>query len=68
MSELDGWMFIALDPRHIRFTPKSGHQLSALECPLCAKSRHSPGYSTAATIFDRRCTDGSTGDVHLQFV
>ena len=24
----------------VRFTPKSGHQLSALGCPLCAKSRH----------------------------
>jgi hypothetical protein len=26
--------------RHVRFTPKSGHSLSVLECPLCAKSRH----------------------------
>ncbi|MFZ2079351.1 MAG: hypothetical protein WAV38_22420, partial [Xanthobacteraceae bacterium] len=25
---------------HVRFTPKSGHQLNALGCPLCAKSRH----------------------------
>jgi len=25
---------------NVRFTPKSGHQLSALRCPLCAKSRH----------------------------
>src|SRR5690242_2565168 len=24
----------------VRFTPKSGHQLSARRCPLCAKSRH----------------------------
>jgi hypothetical protein len=29
---------IALGPRHVRFTPKSGHQLSAFRCPLCAKS------------------------------
>src|SRR5215471_9278016 len=25
----------------VRFTAKSGHWLSPLECPLCAKSRHS---------------------------
>jgi len=24
----------------VRFTPKSGHWDSAVECPLCAKSRH----------------------------
>src|SRR5215469_1982342 len=24
----------------VRFTPKSGHRLPVLECPLCAKSRH----------------------------
>jgi hypothetical protein len=24
----------------VRFTPESGHWLSALERPLCAKSRH----------------------------
>jgi hypothetical protein len=24
-----------------RFTPKSGHQLIAFECPLCARSGHS---------------------------
>jgi hypothetical protein len=27
-------------PRDVRFTPKSGHQLSALGCPLCARSGH----------------------------
>ena len=32
---------IEAGPGHVRFTPKSGHQLNALECPLCAKSRHS---------------------------
>src|SRR5215469_3443670 len=30
---------IAARPRNVRFTPKSGHQLSALGCLLCAKSR-----------------------------
>jgi hypothetical protein len=24
----------------VRFTPKSGHWNSVVECPLCAKSRH----------------------------
>ena len=28
------------DDRHVRFTPESGHWLSVLGCPLCAKSRH----------------------------
>ena len=27
-------------PRNVRFTPESGHQLSARRCPLCAKSGH----------------------------
>src|SRR5262249_55604560 len=27
-------------PDHVRFTPKSGHRLSALRCPLSAKSGH----------------------------
>jgi hypothetical protein len=27
-------------PRHVRFTPESGHELSAPQCPLCAKSGH----------------------------
>jgi hypothetical protein len=31
---------IGLCPRHVRFTPKSGHWLSASGCPLCAKSGH----------------------------
>src|SRR5262249_26646210 len=26
---------------NVRFTPKSGHRNSVVECPLCAKSRHS---------------------------
>jgi hypothetical protein len=27
-------------PNNVCFTPESGHQLSALRCPLSAKSRH----------------------------
>ena len=29
---------IEAHPRNVRFTPKSGHRVSALACPLCAKS------------------------------
>ena len=29
---------IGVGPRDVRFTPKSGHRLRALECPLYAKS------------------------------
>src|SRR5215813_6046285 len=29
---------IGLDQRHVRFTPKSGHSVERLECPLCAKN------------------------------
>src|SRR6516164_76769 len=32
---------IGIRPRCVRFTPESGHWLSVLGCPLCAKSRHS---------------------------
>jgi hypothetical protein len=32
---------MAASLRNVRFTPKSGHQFSALGCPPCAKSRHS---------------------------
>jgi hypothetical protein len=32
---------IAAGPSNVRFTPKSGHSLSASGCPLCAKSGHS---------------------------
>ena len=31
---------IGTRPRHVRFTPKSGHSVAHLGCPLCAKSRH----------------------------
>src|SRR5262249_24867922 len=36
--------------RDVRFSPKSGHQLSALGRPLCAKCRHSPRHSSSARI------------------
>ena len=29
-------------PINVRFTPKSGHRNSVVECPLCAKSGHLP--------------------------
>jgi len=29
---------MAARPINVCFTPKSGHQMSALECPLCANS------------------------------
>jgi hypothetical protein len=32
---------IEAPPTDVRFTPKSRHWLSGLECLLCAKSRHS---------------------------
>src|SRR5215468_4713510 len=32
---------IAVRPIDVRFAPESRHQLSALGCPLCAKSGHS---------------------------
>jgi hypothetical protein len=38
---------IASAPRHVRFTPESGHQLSALGCPLCANRRHRPPHGLA---------------------
>ena len=31
---------IELHPRHVRFTPKSGHCRVTARCPLCANSRH----------------------------
>jgi hypothetical protein len=30
-------------PRHVRFTPNSGHSSVQLECPKSAKSRHAFG-------------------------
>ena len=42
----------------VRFTPKSGHWLSALGCPLCAKSRHSAAQQNA------RRAPGKFGGLH----
>ena len=39
---------IGVGRRHVRFTPKSGHWLSALGCPLCAKSGHSASQQNRA--------------------
>ena len=33
---------IARGQLNVRFTPNSGHWISAARCPLCAKSRHLP--------------------------
>jgi len=38
---------------HVRFTPKSGHRNSVVECPLCAKSGHS-AYGPAHTMSSAR--------------
>jgi hypothetical protein len=38
------------DLRDVHFTPESGHRLNALECPLCAKSRHCYGLSLRVFI------------------
>src|SRR5215469_10497211 len=38
MSALGQKQTSATCPRHVRFTPKSGHRNSVVECPLCAKS------------------------------
>jgi hypothetical protein len=40
MSALGQKRIIEARPRNVRFTPKSGHQFSALRCPLCANSGH----------------------------
>src|SRR6516225_1150009 len=31
---------IGARPRHVRFTPESGHSVAHLGCPLCATSGH----------------------------
>ena len=41
----------------VRFTPKSGHRMSALGCPLCAKSRHS-AVRKKTLLFDHFVGDG----------
>jgi hypothetical protein len=35
--------------RNVRFTPKSGHWLSVLGCPLCAKTGHASYFGSALT-------------------
>jgi hypothetical protein len=35
-------------PTDVRYSPKSGHWNSVLECPLCAKSRHRLGSGVGA--------------------
>ena len=41
---------IGAHPRHVRFTPKSGHWNSAARCPLCAKSGQSAAQQSG--LFD----------------
>jgi hypothetical protein len=41
-------------PRHVRFTPKSGHSAARLGCPLSAKSGHSQ-------LFDHLVGGGENG-------
>ena len=43
---------------HVRFTPKSGHRNSVVECPLCAKSGH------RAALFDHFVGDGKNARGH----
>src|SRR5215467_902624 len=38
MSQMGQKADIALGPRHVRFTPESGHHLARCACPLCAKA------------------------------
>src|SRR5689334_12158574 len=40
---------IGARPYDVRFTPKSGHQLRAVVCPLCAKSGHQPTHSITSS-------------------
>jgi hypothetical protein len=42
----------------VRFTPKSGHWNSLVECPLCAKSGHRPRNALPPTAkpFDKSST------------
>jgi hypothetical protein len=44
---------IGASPTNVRFTPKSGHRNSVVECPLCAKSRHS-ALRQKISLFDHR--------------
>src|SRR5262249_55674118 len=42
--------------RDVRFTPKSGHWLSVLGCPLCAKSGHWRPYSITSSATERNAS------------
>src|SRR5262249_14185266 len=37
------WVVSGARPRNVRFTPESGHLLTELACPPCAKSGHTEG-------------------------
>ena len=39
--------------RHVRFTPNSGHQSAALQCPLSANSRHRAASSITSSAATR---------------
>src|SRR6516162_7666866 len=54
-------------PRHVRFTPKSGHWLSALGCPLCAKSRHQPPHSITASALASGLPSGASVSTCVRF-
>ena len=51
MSALGSKADIGRPPIDVRFTPKSGHWNSVVECLLCAKSGHWPGYPTTSRAF-----------------
>jgi hypothetical protein len=54
---------IAAPPTNVRFTPKSGHWLSTLERPLCAKSGRlddRPNLEVIPSLKGRFRTDGTT--------
>jgi hypothetical protein len=50
MSALGSKADIALGPRHVRFTPKSGHWRSEFRCPLCANSGHTTGLARSIVV------------------
>src|SRR5262245_29112346 len=59
---------MALSPRHVRFTPKSRHWVSASGCPLSAKSGHmqcAPGCSVRRALHARDGYIRSHVGVHL---
>jgi hypothetical protein len=50
-------------PINVRFTPESGHRNSVVECPLCAKSRHS-ALQQKVSLFDHLVEP----DIHKKIV